>query len=866
MRNLSNWEKGDPCNSNWTGITCFERSHDDGHFHVRELQLMRLNLSGELAPEVGQLSYLEILNVMWNNITGRIPLEIGKISSLKLLLLNGNKLTGSLPPELGNLRNLNRLQVDENNITGSVPPAFGNMTSIKHLHLNNNTLTGEIPVELSKLNNLAHLILDNNNLTGSLPQELARLPSFTILYVPSAIFGPIFLLAFKELCKFAKLVFHLCSQMDNNNFDGSEIPEAYGRSLRNCGLQGSIPDLSSIKNLSFFSLENNSLSGSVPTAIWENKSFENNKLQVDLRNNNFSDTTGNLRTPDNVTLYLRGNPICKSTSIPIVKQLFEYICGEKKQTSTKSEQTPCNNASCPYEKVPVSPGLCFCAAPLLIDYRLKSRSFFFFTPYIEHQFMEYITTSLQLETHQLAIDRVVDENKQRLRMNIKLIPKGKTIFNVSEVIRIRGRFTSWTFPRNDFFGPYELLDFPLEGPYDDLLAGESGISTVGWVMIVAASIVAATVISVSATLLYVKKRHGNLHALTRKRVSRSISREIEGVKKFSFIELSDATNGFDSSAVIGRGSYGKVYKGILPNKTVVAIKRGEETSLQSEKEFLNEIDLLSRLHHRNLVSLVGYSSDIGEQMLVYEYMPNGNVRDWLSANATETLSFNMRAQVALGSAKGILYLHAEANPPVIHRDIKTSNILLDSQLHAKVADFGLSRLAPNFGEGDCEPAHVSTVVRGTPGYLDPEYFMTRQLTVKSDVYSFGVVLLELLTGMHPFFEGTHIIREVRMANESGTIQSMADSRMGQSSPDKVMKLAGLALWCCEDRPEMRPSMSKVVKELESICQSVKETDMFSETTTLLYTKTSSSSSSSPVPSSLTGSNLDSGFFESVKPR
>ncbi|KAF2617989.1 hypothetical protein F2Q68_00041469, partial [Brassica cretica] len=832
MRNLSNWEKGDPCNSNWTGITCFERSHDDGHFHVRELQLMRLNLSGELAPEVGQLSYLEILNVMWNNITGRIPLEIGKISSLKLLLLNGNKLTGSLPPELGNLRNLNRLQVDENNITGSVPPAFGNMTSIKHLHLNNNTLTGEIPVELSKLNNLAHLhlnnntltgeipvelsklnnlahlILDNNNLTGSLPQELARLPSFTIL------------------------------QMDNNNFDGSEIPEAYRRfsrlvrlSLRNCGLQGSIPDLSSIKNLSFLdlswnnltgtipesklsdnmttielsynnltgsipqsfselyslqllSLENNSLSGSVPTAIWENKSFENNKLQVDLRNNNFSDTTGNLRTPDNVTLYLRGNPICKSTSIPIVKQLFEYICGEKKQTSTKSEHTPCNNASCPYEKVPVSPGLCFCAAPLLIDYRLKSRSFFFFTPYIEHQFMEYITTSLQLETHQLAIDRVVDENKQRLRMNIKLIPKGKTIFNVSEVIRIRGRFTSWTFPRNDFFGPYELLDFPLEGPYDDLLAGESGISTVGWVMIVAASIVAATVISVSATLLYVKKRHGNLHALTRKRVSRSISREIEGVKKFSFIELSDATNGFDSSAVIGRGSYGKVYKGILPNKTVVAIKRGEETSLQSEKEFLNEIDLLSRLHHRNLVSLVGYSSDIGEQMLVYEYMPNGNLHVCYNkssnvclyasasmfqcflfshchaANATETLSFNMRAQVALGSAKGILYLHAEANPPVIHRDIKTSNILLDSQLHAKVADFGLSRLAPNFGEGDCEPAHVSTVVRGTPGYLDPEYFMTRQLTVKSDVYSFGVVLLELLTGMHPFFEGTHIIREV----------------------------------------------------------------------------------------------------------
>ncbi|ESQ45124.1 hypothetical protein EUTSA_v10010104mg [Eutrema salsugineum] len=881
MRNLSSWAKGDPCNSNWTGITCFSSSHDDGHFHIQELQLMRLNLSGELAPEVNQLSYLEILNVMWNNLTGRIPLEIGQISSLRLLLLNGNRFVGSLPPELGNLGNLNRLQVDENNLTGSVPVAFGNLTSIKHLHFNNNTLSGEIPVELSKLTNLAHLIMDNNNLTGTLPVELARLPSLTIL------------------------------QLDNNNFDSSEIPEAYGTfsrlvklSLRNCRLQGSVPDLSRIQNLSYLdlswnkltgtipesklsdnmttiklsynnltgsippsfselgslqllSLENNSLSGSVPTEIWENKSFKNNKLQLDLRNNNFTDATGNLRTPDNVVLYLRGNPICKSTSIPIVKQLFEYICGAKKQTSTNSNP-PCSNvsSSCPYENVLVSPGICLCTAPLSIDYRLKSRSFFFFTPYIKHQFMEYLTTSLQLETHQLAIDRVVDENKLRLRMYLKLIPKGQTIFNVSEVIRIRDRFMSWSFVRNDFFGPYELLDFPLQGPY-----GTSEISTVQWVMIVAGSIAAATVISVSATLFYVRKRRENSHTtLTQKRYFRAIPREIEGVKKFSFVELSDATDGFDSSTVIGRGSYGKVYKGILPNKTVVAIKRGEETSLQSEREFLNEIDLLSRLHHRNLVSLLGYCSDIGEQSPTFCLM-------LYAANATETLSFSMRSQVALGSAKGILYLHTDADPPVIHRDIKTSNILLDSQLHARVADFGLSLLAPTFKEGDCEQAHVSTVVRGTPGYLDPEYFMTQQLTVKSDVYSFGVVLLELLTGMHPFFEGTHILREVRMANECGTILSVVDSRMGQSSPDKVTKLAELALWCCEDRPETRPLMSKVVKELESICQSVRETDMFSETTTLLYAKTSSSSSPVPSPLSLLpGSDLDSGFFQAVKPR
>lgn len=151
--------------------------------------------------------------------------------------------------------------------------------------------------------------------------------------------------------------------------------------------------------------------------------------------------------------------------MPIVKQLFEYICGEKRQTSTNTN-TPCSNvSSCPFENVQVSPGICLCTAPLSIDYRLKSPSFFFFTPYIKQQFMEYITTSLQLETHQLAIDRFVDENKLRLRMFLKIIPKNETIFNVSEVRRIRDRFLSWSFEKTDFFGPYEVLDFPLQEPY-----------------------------------------------------------------------------------------------------------------------------------------------------------------------------------------------------------------------------------------------------------------------------------------------------------------------------------------------------------------------------------------------------------------
>lgn len=327
MNHLRNWNKGDPCMSNWTGVLCFDTVETDGHLHVRELQLLSMNLSGNLAPELGQLSRLQILDFMWNDLTGTIPKEIGNISSLIFLLLNGNKLSGSLPDELGYLSNLNRLQVDENNITGTIPKSFANLSRVRHLHLNNNSIGGQIPSELSKLSTLIHLLVDNNNLSGNLPPELSELPQLCIL------------------------------QLDNNNFSASEIPATYGNfsklvklSLRNCNLQGAVPDLSGIPNLYYLdlswnhltgsipskklsenvttidlsdnylngsilesisnlpflqtlSLENNFLTGSIPATIWQNKSFSTKaRLKIDLRNNSFSNIVGDLTLPSNVTL------------------------------------------------------------------------------------------------------------------------------------------------------------------------------------------------------------------------------------------------------------------------------------------------------------------------------------------------------------------------------------------------------------------------------------------------------------------------------------------------------------------------------------------------------------------------------------
>ncbi|WVY91183.1 hypothetical protein V8G54_036697 [Vigna mungo] len=349
---------------------------------------------------------------------------------------------------------------------------------------------------------------------------------------------------------------------------------------------------------------------------------------------------------------------------------------------------------------------------------------------------------------------------------------------------------------------------------------------------------------------------------------------VEGVRSFDYKEMALATNNFNQSAQIGEGGYGKVYKGRLPDGTVVAIKRAQEGSLQGEREFFTEIELLSRLHHRNLVSLIGYCDEEGEQMLVYEYMPNGTLRDHLSAHSKDVLSFSLRLKIALGSAKGLLYLHTEANPPIFHRDVKASNILLDSRYTAKVADFGLSRLAPVPDIEGNVPGYVSTVVKGTPGYLDPEYFLTRNLTDKSDVYSLGVVFLELLTARPPIFHGENIIRQVNMTYQSGGISRVVDKRIESYPSEYAERFLTLALKCCKDSPDERPKMAEVARELEYICSMLPDSDTkgaeyikSDSSGTMFSSEASSSIIKTPfISGDVSGSDLVSGSIPTIKPR
>ncbi|CAN1805627.1 Probable serine/threonine-protein kinase PBL7 [Linum perenne] len=221
---------------------------------------------------------------------------------------------------------------------------------------------------------------------------------------------------------------------------------------------------------------------------------------------------------------------------------------------------------------------------------------------------------------------------------------------------------------------------------------------------------------------------------------------------FTFRELAIATNNFRKECLLGEGGFGRVYKGYLKKSVsfqhetiVVAIKQLDRNGSQGNREFLVEVLMLSLLHHRNLVNLIGYCADGDQRLLIYEYMPLGSLDDHLHALDKKGLDWNTRMRIAAGAAKGLEHLHDNAKPPVIYRDLKCSNILLDSGYHPKLSDFGLAKLGP---VGD--NTHVSTRVMGTFGYCAPEYAMTGQLTLKSDVYSFGVVLLEIITGRRAF--------------------------------------------------------------------------------------------------------------------
>ncbi|XP_042460995.1 probable LRR receptor-like serine/threonine-protein kinase At1g67720 isoform X2 [Zingiber officinale] len=290
---------------------------------------------------------------------------------------------------------------------------------------------------------------------------------------------------------------------------------------------------------------------------------------------------------------------------------------------------------------------------------------------------------------------------------------------------------------------------------------------------------------------------------------------IETAHRYWLSEINDATENFAKK--VGSGGYGTVYYGKLKNGKEIAVKVQTNDSCQGNRQFSSEVSLLSRIHHRNLVEFLGYCQQEGKSILVYEFMHNGTLREHLHGSLSQErpISWINRLEIAEDAAKGIEYLHTGCSLTIIHRDLKTSNILLDKQMRAKVSDFGLSKPA-------VDESHISSVVRGTLGYLDPEYYTSQQLTVKSDVYSFGVILLELISGREPISNTNFgdqfrsICQWARFHCENGNIEAIIDPSIcnGYQDIQSMWKIADVAVRCVNREMRNRPFMSEVLKEIQ----------------------------------------------------
>lgn len=291
------------------------------------------------------------------------------------------------------------------------------------------------------------------------------------------------------------------------------------------------------------------------------------------------------------------------------------------------------------------------------------------------------------------------------------------------------------------------------------------------------------------------------------------------LRRFSLRELQVATDGFSPKNVLGRGGFGKVYKGRLEDGSLVAVKRlKEERTPGGELQFQTEVEIISMAVHRNLLRLRGFCMTPTERLLVYPYMPRGSVASCLRARSSASqLAWVSRKKIACGSAKGLSYLHDQCDPKIIHRDVKAANILLDADFEAVVGDFGLAKLM------DCKDTHVTTAVRGTIGHIAPEYLSTGKLSEKTDVFGYGITLLEIITGQRAFDlariasddDNVMLLDWVRGLLKDRRVEMVVDGDLGGNYVEsEVEELIQIALLCTQSSPPDRPKMSEVVRMLE----------------------------------------------------
>ncbi|KAL3633561.1 hypothetical protein CASFOL_022323 [Castilleja foliolosa] len=724
---------------------------------LQYLGLRGNNLQGSLSPDMCQLTGLWYFDVRNNSLSGSIPDNIGNCTAFQVLDLSYNNFTGEIPFNIGFLQ-VATLSLQNNHFSGQIPSVIGLMQALAVLDLSYNELSGKVPAILGNLTYTEKLYLHGNKLTGSIPAELGNMTKLHYLELNDNL-----------------LTGHIPPEL-------GKLTDLFDLNVANNHLDGPIPDnLSSCTNLNSLNVHGNKLNGTVPLAFQKLESM----TYLNLSSNNLRgpipielSRIGNLDTLDLSNNRLSGYmPSSLGDLEHLLKlnlsynDLTGFIPAEFGNLRSVMEIDLSNN----HLLGPIPPEL----------------------GQLQNVFM------LKLENNNISGDVMSLTNCLSL-----------TLLNVS-YNNLIGYIPSGNnfsrFSPDSFLGNPGLCGYWLSSScHEHRPAERVSISKAAILGIALGTLVILLMILIAACRPHHPKSFIDrpldkpVHYSSPKLVILHMNMALH-----VYEDIMRMTENLSEKYIIGYGASSTVYKCVLKNCRPVAVKK-LYSHPQCMKEFETELETVGSIKHRNLVSLQGYSLSPTGNILFYDYMENGSLWDLLHGTSKKKkLDWPTRLRIALGSAQGLAYLHHDCSPRIIHRDIKSSNILLDKDYEAHLTDFGIAKSLC------ASKTHTSTYLMGTIGYIDPEYARTSRLTEKSDVYSYGIVLLELLTGWKPVDNESNLHHLILTKAANNSVMDTVDPEISETCNDlgEVKKVFQLALLCTKRQPSDRPTMHEVVRVL-----------------------------------------------------